>query len=190
LRFLATILPGSFFQSLPDFEFFGDDTAGKFFQSLPDFAFCGEETAGKFFNYNIFQFCVFRRRYCQEVFFNLFQFAFCGDDTAGKFFNLFQFRGDYTSGKFFQYLPILRFAATILQGRFLISSSLRFGATILPGRSSISSSYEIHISTDPDVDAKYEIERARNYENQRKIIDLQRQLEGWRSWHDKQTEQQ
>jgi len=40
------------------------------------------------------------------------------------------------------------------------------------------STHEIHVSTAPDVDAKYEIERTRNDETQRKVIDLQRQLEG------------
>jgi len=40
------------------------------------------------------------------------------------------------------------------------------------------------------LDARYEIERDRNDEGQRKIIDLQRQLEGLRSWWEEQTRAQ
>jgi len=47
--------------------------------------------------------------------------------------------------------------------------------------------HNLHVSTAPDVDAKYEIERARNEETQHKVINLQRQVERWRSWHDEQT---
>jgi len=50
--------------------------------------------------------------------------------------------------------------------------------------------HEIHIVSDPNLDAKYETERARKDEGQRKIIDLQRQLEGVRSWQDEQTQAQ
>jgi len=41
--------------------------------------------------------------------------------------------------------------------------------------------HDIHVAPDPRMDAKYEIERARNDE---------RQLEGWRSWQDEQTRAQ
>jgi len=50
--------------------------------------------------------------------------------------------------------------------------------------------HELHVAPDPLTDPKYKVERARNDEGQRKIIDLQRQLEGWRSWQDEQTRTQ
>jgi len=50
--------------------------------------------------------------------------------------------------------------------------------------------HELHVVLNPLTDAKYEVERARNDEGQRKIIDLQRQLKIWRSWQDEQTRTQ
>jgi len=50
--------------------------------------------------------------------------------------------------------------------------------------------HDIHIAPDPNIDAKFETERAPNDEGQRKIIDLQRQLEGWRTWQDEQNRTQ
>jgi len=47
--------------------------------------------------------------------------------------------------------------------------------------------HKLNVAPDPLTDAKYEVERARNDKGQRKIIDLQQQLEGWRSWQDQQT---
>jgi len=47
--------------------------------------------------------------------------------------------------------------------------------------------HKLHVAPDPLTDAKYEVERAWNIEGQRKIVDLQGQLEGWRSWQDEQT---
>jgi len=41
--------------------------------------------------------------------------------------------------------------------------------------------HEIHVVSNPTVDAKFEVERVRNNEGQQKIINLLRQLEGWRS---------
>jgi len=50
--------------------------------------------------------------------------------------------------------------------------------------------HKLHVAPDPLTDAKYEVERARNDEGQKIIIDLQRQLEGWKSWQDEQTRTQ
>jgi len=47
--------------------------------------------------------------------------------------------------------------------------------------------HELHVAPHPLTDAKYEVKHARNNEGQRKIIDHQRQLKGWRSWQDEQT---
>jgi len=50
--------------------------------------------------------------------------------------------------------------------------------------------HEIHVVSDPNINAKYEIEGARNDEGQEKIIELQRQVEGWKSWQEEQTRAQ
>jgi len=50
--------------------------------------------------------------------------------------------------------------------------------------------HELHVSTTSEVNPELEIERTRNHEAQRKVIDLQHQLESWRSWHDEQTRAQ
>jgi len=50
--------------------------------------------------------------------------------------------------------------------------------------------HEMHVVPDTNSDAKYEVKRAINNEGQRKIIDLQQQLEGWRNWPDEQTRAQ